>query len=119
MAVVKVSPWIMEAEEKPVEMSSRIRLARNVRDTPFPHMLKGGEMKEVPARLQDTLSEFKQVDLNGMKFEDKALLVEKHLISPLFTKRGQLSYISNDERSEERRVGKEVGKPSPAENGPT
>ena len=95
--MVKVSPWIMEAEEKPVEMSSRIRLARNVRDIPFPHMLKGGEMDEVTARLKTVLSGFGEVDLNGMKFEDKALLVEKHLISPLFTKRGQLSYINGDE----------------------
>ncbi|MCD2138288.1 protein arginine kinase [Salinicoccus halitifaciens] len=95
--MAKVSPWITAAEEKPVEMSSRIRLARNVRDIPFPHMLKGGEMDEVTARLKTVLSGFGEVDLNVMKFEDKALLVEKHLISPLFTKRGQLSYISGDE----------------------
>ncbi len=31
------------------------------------------------------------------KFEDKALLVEKHLVSPMFTKQGLLSYISEDE----------------------
>ncbi|SOC43120.1 protein arginine kinase [Salinicoccus kekensis] len=95
--MVKVSPWIIKAEEKPVEMSSRIRLARNVRDIPFPHMLKGGEMDEVTGRLKAVLNDFGEVDLNGMKFEDKALLVEKHLISPLFTKRGRLSYISSDE----------------------
>lgn len=97
MTMGKVSPWITEAKDTPVEMSSRIRLARNVRDLPFPHMLKDDDMSEVTEKLNDALTDLRQVHLDEMKFEDKALLVEKHLISPLFTKRGRLSYISDDE----------------------
>ncbi len=97
MAMAKISPWVSQAKEIPVEMSSRIRLARNVRELPFPHMLKEEDMTHVIETLNDTLSDFKQVDLEELKFEDKALLVEKHLISPLFTERGRLSYINDDE----------------------
>src|SRR5699024_2986294 len=97
MAMGKISPWVGQAKEIPVEMSSRIRLARNVRELPFPHLVKEEEMTHVIEILNDTLSDFKQIDLEELKFEDKALLVEKHLISPLFTKRGRLSYINEDE----------------------
>lgn len=95
--MAEVSPWVGEAHEVPVEMSSRIRLARNVRELPFPHMLKDGEMTDVINHLNEVLGDFIQVDMDALKFEDKALLVEKHLISPLFTKRGRLSYINEDE----------------------
>ncbi|HIV81461.1 MAG TPA: hypothetical protein H9994_02010, partial [Candidatus Salinicoccus merdavium] len=97
MAMGKISPWVGQAKEIPVEMSSRIRLARNVRELPFPHLVKEEEMTHVIEILNGTLSDFKQIDLEELKFEDKALLVEKHLISPLFTKRGRLSYINEDE----------------------
>ncbi len=95
--MVKVSPWITGSGEKPVEMSSRIRLARNVRELPFPHMLKDRDMSEFIGKLDVTLDDFERMDLEEMKFEDKALLVEKHLISPLFTKRGRLGYVNGDE----------------------
>lgn len=97
MTMAKISPWVSQAKEIPVEMSSRIRLARNVRELPFPHMVKDEEMTQMIETLNDTLSDFKQVNLEELKFEDKALLVEKHLISPLFTERGRLSYINDDE----------------------
>lgn len=33
---LKISPWLNSAEETPIEMSSRIRLARNIEGMTFP-----------------------------------------------------------------------------------
>lgn len=93
-----ISPWMQESEELPVEMSARVRLARNVSHLPFPYMMKGNEaIAPVLEKLEETLTDYRRVEMAGLQFEDKALLVEKHLVSPLFTKQGLLSYINEDE----------------------
>lgn len=93
-----ISPWMSDITESHVEMSSRIRLARNIRAIPFPHMLKvDSRIEEMTDLLTDTLDNFNNITMTDLKFEDKALLVEKHLISPLFTERGYSTFINEDE----------------------
>ncbi|WP_411842958.1 hypothetical protein [Salinicoccus sp. HZC-1] len=93
-----VSPWIENAVESPVEMSARIRLARNIKHIPFPHMVRDEDaLDSVLDKLSTVFEDYQKVPMNMLKFEDKALLVEKHLISPLFTRQGLHSYINEDE----------------------
>ncbi|MFC3419205.1 hypothetical protein ACFOLA_06895 [Salinicoccus hispanicus] len=93
-----ISPWMHNVEELPVEMSTRVRLARNISNLPFPHMMNDdAQLKPVLDRLDDTLTGYRRIQMDTLQFEDKALMVEKHLISPLFTKRGLLSYINEEE----------------------
>lgn len=93
-----LSPWLKDIEEQPIEMSSRIRLARNIKGLPFPHQLNDPDAVEsLSGKIGEILTEYDNVPVNEMNFEDKALLVEKHLISPLFTKNGYSSFINNDE----------------------
>ncbi|GAB3055690.1 hypothetical protein ACFOU0_01970 [Salinicoccus sesuvii] len=93
-----ISPWVQNAAELPVEMSTRVRLARNISNLPFPHMMDDvTQIEPVLSRLDDVLTGYRRVQMDALQFEDKALLVEKHLISPLFTKRGLISYIDEAE----------------------
>ena len=98
MAQNNVSPWIEESAELPVEMSARVRLARNVRHIPFPHMVRDDDaLDAVLEKLSTAFDDYQKVSMNMLKFEDKALLVEKHLISPLFTRQGLHSFINENE----------------------
>lgn len=98
MAQNNVSPWVENAAESPVEMSARIRLARNIRHIPFPHMVRDEDsLDAVLEKLGAAFDDYQKVSMNMLKFEDKALLVEKHLISPLFTRQGLQSYINEEE----------------------
>ena len=71
-----------------IVVSTRIRLARNLANTPFPNALK--DTKEVTARIKDaimssnsTLSrDFDFIDLDSTPAIRKQEMAEKHLISP-------------------------------------
>lgn len=94
----QLSPWLTSTGEKEIEMSSRIRLARNIKNLPFPHMLNSMESaEEISGTLSTALKDYNNLPMAQLKLEEKALLVEKHLISPLFTKQGYSSFINNDE----------------------
>ncbi len=98
MAQNNVSPWVDNATEAPVEMSARIRLARNISHIPFPHMVREeSALDTVHEKLGAALDDYQKVSMDMLKFEDKALLVEKHLISPLFTRQGLHSFINEEE----------------------
>ncbi|WP_020006461.1 protein arginine kinase [Salinicoccus albus] len=93
-----ISPWIEVVDEAPVEMSARVRLARNLQHVPFPHVQADKEkLDPALSKIEGALSEYQKVPMEMLQFEDKALLVEKYLISPLFTKQGICSYVNDDE----------------------
>jgi protein arginine kinase len=87
---VTLSEWMRgTGPEADVVLSSRIRLARNVRDMPFPHHMdeSAGErlIAGVTRWVEDKGREW-QVELWRLKDLsplDRQLLVEKHLASPL------------------------------------
>ncbi len=72
-----------------VVLSCRIRLARNLREIPFPHYAGEKQLEEVNNQIKNVLelpdSEFKDyslVRIDGLGQLDRILLVEKYLVSP-------------------------------------
>lgn len=85
--LLRHSAWMIETDS-PVVISSRVRLARNLEDFPFPHVLdpeSAGQIeKTVSQVLTDTegdlgLSYISLTELNSIEHQ---VLIEKHLISP-------------------------------------
>ncbi|MGI6643012.1 MAG: protein arginine kinase [Bacillota bacterium] len=86
------SPWMDGTGSlADVVISSRVRLARNLRDVPFPHRLEETQAKEVQARIFGAISELNAkgtwgelliIDLGSVSPLDRLVLVEKHLMSP-------------------------------------
>lgn len=79
-----------DAEKGEIVISSRIRLARNIREIPFPHLLdqaKGEDcLKTIETAWQESPA-YKQGNMVMETFDhlnplDRQMLVEKHLISP-------------------------------------
>ena len=88
--------WYLETgPEGDVVISSRVRLARNLAEYPFPSRLKPGQAKEVvnaasKALLEsgDKLAEgFELIDMNKLTPARAMSLAERHLISPDFAKK--------------------------------
>jgi len=86
------SPWMSESgASSDVVISSRVRLARNLRDMPFPHILGEKEAQNVLRQIFDAAESIRDkgfggdlinVDLQELSPLDRQVLVEKHLISP-------------------------------------
>jgi len=88
-------------------ISSRVRLARNLADLPFPCRNTAEQAKEVAARVKDAVfgngamaDKFVYVDIRELNPIDRQTLVEKHLISPemLEEKKETGAMISKDEK---------------------
>jgi len=82
------SAWMSETDS-PVVISSRVRLARNLEDFPFPHVLD----PEGAGRVEQTVSQvltaieidkerLRYMSLTELSSVEQQVLVEKHLISP-------------------------------------
>lgn len=92
------SMWIQNAVNTEIEMSSRIRLARNIKGVPFTHMLEDDEdLEALGGLVAKVLPDFGLTALQKLPVLDRALLVEKHLISPNFAKHGSRVFINDDE----------------------
>lgn len=88
------SPWMDGSGAlSDVVISSRVRLARNLCDVPFPHLLEEGQAKEVQerefsaarqlnAKSKGSFGELHCIDLEKVPALDRQVLVEKHLMSP-------------------------------------
>ncbi|WP_397328664.1 protein arginine kinase [Paenibacillus arenilitoris] len=80
-----------EGPESEIVISSRIRIARNLRHQPFPMLSTNQQAKEVMEQLTEVsrsgkltpiIGEFETIPLSELTELDKRVLVEKHLISP-------------------------------------
>lgn len=88
--------YIDKGPDSDVVLSSRIRIARNLCNYPFPHKLSEAASAKVSQEIcqalvdfgRSTNNEFIQVNMNELTDEDKLSLVEKHLISEDLTKGG-------------------------------
>ena len=88
--------YIEKGPDSDVVLSSRIRIARNLSNYPFPHKLNEAVSAKVSQEICQALAclgksiknEFIQVNMNELSQEDKLSLVEKHLISEDLTKGG-------------------------------
>lgn len=104
------SPWMDGSGSLPdVVISSRVRLARNLGDVPFPHLLDEKGASEVLDRVLEatrglTVKGSGQAlvgfDLSEVPVLDRMVFVEKHLISPQHAEagRGKGLVTSPDER---------------------
>jgi len=83
-----MSGWItQQGPQNEIVLTSRVRLARNIVNTPFPAYLSIDEANklisqvEIAAQKNDKVS-YKLYTMDKMSYLDKQVLLEKHLISP-------------------------------------
>ncbi|HBV87682.1 MAG TPA: protein arginine kinase [Desulfosporosinus sp.] len=86
--LLQQSAWMSETDS-PVVISSRVRLARNLEEFPFPHGLSQENAAEVEKIISQALGYVKGNDENlhyislaELNNVEKQVLIEKHLISP-------------------------------------
>ena len=86
-----------------VVLSTRVRLARNLKNKPFPNMADKSQQEEIINTLKTASEKIENTrffDLSAMPDREKKALAEKHIISPLLTdgkiKRGLV--LSDDQR---------------------
>lgn len=82
------SAWMTETDS-PVVISSRVRLARNLEDFPFPHVLDpegAGRVEQLVSQvLMDIdydIGKLRYISLTELNRVEQQVLIEKHLISP-------------------------------------
>jgi len=97
--------WYLEAgNDSDIVLSSRIRLARNLKGMQFPHKMDDEERKKVLTFVSDVLLKYDRnslmrMDIAPLPETDRRSLIEKHLISEDLAqgKEGQSAFISQDE----------------------
>ncbi|GGM35188.1 protein-arginine kinase [Paraliobacillus quinghaiensis] len=112
-----ISPWMKEdGPDNDIVMSTRIRLARNFEQFPFPIVAEEEELQPVFDLIKNQYhhesfnqyQDFEFVSMADLKPIEKSVLVEKHLISPylaektkktgvLISKNEQVSVMINEE----------------------
>jgi len=99
-------PWLVTPPStKPIAISSRIRLARNMSDVPFPGRCTDEQRNEVISRVTKAaektflLQKAEVLMLDSLSPIDRQFLVERHLVSPEFVQQEAPSaiIISEDE----------------------
>lgn len=99
-----MAKWYTEDGSKnDVVLSTRIRLARNLKGIPFPNKMSEDDAKKVIDTVEKALDEmnyvFTKIDLSSMSEAEKQKYVEERYISPDFasSKLPCAAYISEDE----------------------
>jgi len=87
--LLRQSVWMTETENSAVVLSSRIRLARNLENVPFPHALAPKdaslleqELAQVLMKAEVNEEKLTYLSLNKLSSIEQQVLLEKHLISP-------------------------------------
>jgi len=97
-----ISPWMQEqGPDHDIVLSTRIRLARNFTDVPFPLKADDTKLQIVSNWLKEHFNhqsflEYKNLeyfDMASLQQLEKQILVEKHLISPLLAERDKVSGV--------------------------
>ncbi|MDD4413714.1 MAG: protein arginine kinase [Oscillospiraceae bacterium] len=95
----------LSGEEGDVVISTRVRLARNLSDVPFPSGLSDERKREVSQRVRGAMKseknsdEYDYLDMSNMSSRDALSMVERHLISPEFSRgaEGSALLLKKDE----------------------
>ncbi len=80
--------------ENDVVVSTRIRLARNLKDMPFPSRMSAEQLSELKSRVKQAITEsntpfarsLKFIDMSAVPENEIMAMVERHVISPEFAK---------------------------------
>ena len=96
--------WIAEeGYYSDVVISSRIRLARNLLDLPFPQLMKQEDINTLFQMISSTIEgiqpELELWQLKDLNKLEKRILVEKHLISPDHSEKGKGAVLFNRDRA--------------------
>ncbi len=92
----KTATWLDASGPHPdLVLSSRVRLARNLKGFPFVHYASKEQLVQILGMVQDGVQELQSSDkalflpTDGLSELDKDFLVERHLISPGFGRDGK------------------------------
>lgn len=93
-------------EYEDIVISSRIRLARNIKNHRFPHLLDGKESKDILEIFKNAMEkidkdkDFSYHEMNKINNVGRRVLMEKHLVSPELIKNKDISayIIHRDEK---------------------
>lgn len=96
--------WYKEKNGDDIVISTRIRLARNMKKYPFPNAMTESQMKSAVKEIEDAVSggnstlakSFKVLHLADTDPKMRGALIEKHLISPDLGERASVM-VSDDE----------------------
>lgn len=97
-----ISPWMRkDGPDSDIVLSSRIRLARNFANIPYPIAADPKELEEIRSFFQEkyegqTYGAYKDlafVSIRDLSAIEKRVLVEKHLISPLLAKQSEAAAV--------------------------
>ncbi|NLC50734.1 MAG: protein arginine kinase [Firmicutes bacterium] len=88
------SKWMEDSgPEAEIVLSSRVRLARNIKKVPFPYLASDSQTQEVldivtraASKGGDKYKDFRFIKMHEISSLERKVLVEKHLISPLLAK---------------------------------
>ena len=103
-----MSNWYSkEAKENNIVVSTRVRLARNLENTPFPSFMDNDAKKQVSEQVKKAILEsdtpfsksLKYISMDDVPENEIYAMVERHIISPEFAKNsaGRSIIISEDE----------------------
>lgn len=100
--------YIDKGPESDVVVSSRVRLARNFKEYPFPYRMTKEQAESVLSRVKDVIQgssssatkNFVYMNMQELPPVDRQILMEKHLISPnlLESRVSSAAIISKDEK---------------------
>lgn len=90
-----------------VIISSRVRLARNLKDYPFPNRMNDTQREEIAQKVKTVMCQgefcgykFMAVKMEDMNEFDRVAMVERHLISPEFADGGRGKMLITTENEE-------------------
>lgn len=102
-----MSGWYNNAQGDNIAVSTRIRLARNLRGMPFPSKMNETQLKDLKEKVKKAIAESNTPFAKSLKFIDMDLvpeveiraMVERHVISPEFAAnhKGRAIILSDDE----------------------
>lgn len=105
--VRKPAAWLTgEGNESEIVLSTRVRLARNISNLPFPSVAQAAEREKVISFVQGALQNSvmlragKVYNSSELAIVDKDFLIERHLVSPEFIREGDTKalYIGEEEK---------------------
>lgn len=93
--------YINDSKDFDVAISTRVRIARNLKDFKFPHMLEEKDANKVLSVIEKAVNKNEYNFLRTENIDEANLysLVEKHLISPDFVNYNDTAIIENKDES--------------------
>ncbi|MDY0256633.1 MULTISPECIES: protein arginine kinase [Gudongella] len=95
-----MTKWLSDTDYNDVVVSTRIRVARNLRDHPFPIYADQQEARKVLEIVRDAIDSsfeegsFRHFEMSSLESRERMRLMEEHLISPVLVEQSEKSGFS-------------------------